>query len=268
MLPRALLILCLVSIVGAADLRAAEASVWIARSEGELTIGPDGQVLDVTLTMDADKSVRNAVEARVRTWRFEPIVEAGRPVKARAPMVLRLAATEAADGSMEVRIEDVFFPLSKQEKARAAGFLLQKERIAYPKRALRALVGGEVLLVVELDDQGVPQHVTGRSSWLYGPSSAARKRVEWMDMLIESAARSVRNWRFATPEVIGSRTVQVPVTFEAGNRPFWHQAHWVSYDEPDRSEGSSTRLSPDGQPSDTDVKLLTPPQGSGGQTHP
>lgn len=236
-------------------------SFWMARAEGEVVIGPDGRVNSVALTSGIDGAVRASVEQRVASWRFEPIVELGRPVIAKARVSLQLRAVELEDGGMQVSIADAFFPRSAAEQQQAASMILHRERISYPKSALRERVGGEVILAVELDAQGVPVRIAPRSGWLFGPDRAAKRSAHWMQVLAEEAARSVRKWRFAEREVIGSEVVLVPVTFHAGKSD-WHQAHWVELPEPESTHASNqvppARLSADGDAEAESIRLLSP----------
>ena len=56
----------------------------------------------------------------VSDFRFDPVIENGRPVVARARMRLSLVAAEQADKSLRVSIENVTFPDPEGDAAQAA----------------------------------------------------------------------------------------------------------------------------------------------------
>ena len=82
----------LLALAGAAQ--ADDTARFTAEVEGSLTIGPEGQVVDVQLRDAAwmGEAVVEGYLQTIRGWRFEPIVEDGKAVNATGEMRLRLAA--------------------------------------------------------------------------------------------------------------------------------------------------------------------------------
>ena len=122
---------------------AGEAQVFAASTRGELLIDADGRVAELTLDRKGlGDEVMAAVEARVRSWRFEPVVEAGQPVGLKATLRLdMLAMRESETDGLTLAIRHVQFldpPAPGKTGPGASVHAPKLQRPSYPKTAARA----------------------------------------------------------------------------------------------------------------------------------
>lgn len=189
-----------------------DVQLYTARAEGSLTIGADGSVLDVELASDANlgTGVLEGYEERVRGWRFEPIIQDGRPVNARGRLQLSLvAARERGNDTATFAIRGVQFldpPGATSESGRS--FLAAP---SYPTNALRAGVGAEVMLLLKLDAQGRVQSATTEQLALLGVFARQSHQANYAAQFRRSAERVALQWSI-TGQPDG-QVVRVPVRY-------------------------------------------------------
>lgn len=200
-------------------------------SSGTLTIDETGAVVAADLENgDLGEEILAAYEERIRGWRFEPIVEDGRPVRAQATMQLRLLAfrVPGQDG-MRLGFEDVAFVDPATPAPTAADFKRMPPP-RYPSPSLRAGVGGVVQLTLRVGADGVPTDVAVTKLDLYGGDddlggSSARHAQE----LADAAAGAAERWTL--PQSAG-QLVTVPVTFRPGTGRGWLRVRSAAVDVP------------------------------------
>lgn len=243
-----------------------DVQLYTARAEGSLTIGADGRVLDVELTSDANlgKGVLEGYEERVRSWRFEPIVEDGRPINVKGRMHLYLAAARekgnptATFGVRSVRFLD------------PPGTLLYDKRSTlvapgYPSNALRDGVGAEVMLLVKLDAQGRVQRVAAEQLALLGVATRQSHQANLAAQFQRAAERAVAQWT-----IVGhpdGQLLRVPVRFSSDRQPGWIPTAVQPVDLPEwavleRATEQAAQLSDGGVATAEQFKLLTPIDGA------
>lgn len=191
---------------------AAPAEVFTATVRGSLTVGPDGRVVDVALVDAAElgESTIAGVEQLVRSWQFEPIVENGAPVSARGSMILSLIAeTDAATGDTTLGLRNAWFIDPQELGSRRAPPTMPRPR--YPMRALQQGAGAELMLLLELADDGSVVRVETEQVALLGAPVGpdSDRHVRDFVRVTEDAAAE---WRL--PESAG-RTVRIPVRFSS-----------------------------------------------------
>lgn len=193
---------------------APEVQRYTARAEGSLTIGADGRVLDVDLSSSADlgEEVLAAYEERIRGWRFEPIVENGRPVNAKGLMQLSLVAErEKGSESAAFGIRHVWFMDPPGTTPASQGALLKPP--SYPTNALKAGVGADVVLVLKLDAQGRVQSAATEKLDLLGVAPRQSQLSSLAAQFRRSAEKAAVNWTIpGQPE---GGLVRVPVRYAA-----------------------------------------------------
>lgn len=206
------LLLCLLLAVSPAYAASPELQIYTARAEGSLTIGTDGRVLEVELTSDANlgKGVLEGYEERVRGWRFEPIVEDGRPVNAKGRMLLSLvAAREKNEDVATFAIRGVQFL-----DPPGASPVAERDMLAppsYPTNALRAGVGADVMLLLKLDAQGRVQSATTEHLALLGVVTRQSHQANFIAQFRRSAERVAMEWTIrGQPD---GQVVRVPVRY-------------------------------------------------------
>ena len=186
--------------------------VYTARAQGSLTIGTDGRVVDVELTSDANlgEGVLEGYEARVRTWRFQPIVENGQPVNAKGLMQLSLvAAREKDNDTATFAIRGVQF--LDPPGASQAGERPTLAPPSYPTNALRAGVGADVMLLLKLDAQGRVQSATTEHLGLLGVVTRQSHQANFIAQFRRSAERIALEWTI--PGQPDGQVVRVPVRY-------------------------------------------------------
>lgn len=228
---------------------------------GMLEVGPDGSVLDYTLENDLDPAVASLVDRTVSGWRFEPVLEDGKPVIAVTRMRLDLEAVPTGD-SYVLRVADV--SLGAPDPA-------DMPPPAYPRSALGEGVGAKVTLLIQVDTEGRVRQVHVEQV------SMTRRMGKRGDFLRERFADVSREaalgWTFDAVELIDGERVaaryRVPVTFESGSANDWaeretyipgpyHPAPWAD------QENTTDRLLAENEarPLDSRVKLRDEVVGS------
>ena len=220
-------------------------SVLTMRVNGELTIGTEGQVLSYKIRSKLDPALQVMLDKSIPRWQLTPVRQGGKPVNAKTPMRITLAATQIPQG-YEVRLDNVVFtPISKEDyeaKAAAAraireggeaitvgdappsqpvvfdsGRMLQPPR--YPVGLMRAGVSGAVLLHLRLNPDGTVADVVASQSSLFDIKGASGILDKARGLLEKESIRAARSWSWhvdaAHPELLTADdlTVRVPIAF-------------------------------------------------------
>lgn len=225
--------------------QAAGESVMTLRVDGELIIGVDGGVESYTLRTKLDPNLQEMLAKAIPKWKLVPIQQGGRPIRARAPMRITLAATEVP-GGYEVKIDNVVFaPLTEEDYVAAAmaeraaaergeriapvgapieaPVLISKKKVrppGYPSGLMRAGVEGIVLLNLRLNPDGTVADVFAAQSSLLNVKGGPRILDKARALLEQESMRAARNWTFTikTSDPAGlsnevALTVRVPVFY-------------------------------------------------------
>ena len=206
--------------------------VYTGHSGGRLTIDGEGRVIAVELdNRDLGEEIVAAYEQQIRTWRFEPIVEDGRPVNARARMQLSLLAFRAPDqDGMRLAFEKVQF-VDPEPSAPPA--VLESMRTApprYPANALRAGLGGMVQLAVRVGPDGRPVDVASIRFDLLGDVPRGTSGDVHAAQLQKAASDAAMKWEF--PDRAG-QVVLMPVRFSPGTGRGWLRTRSIAIDVPE-----------------------------------
>ncbi|MEX0900277.1 MAG: hypothetical protein WD081_06255 [Gammaproteobacteria bacterium] len=202
--------------------------------DGEITIGTDGTVDGLTFDEGLQPVVRDAVEQQVRTWRFHPIVEDGRPVTAVARLWMTLSAKPKGD-EVILSIADVRFG----ETVRMA---TQPKPPVYPIGALRQNVEGVVELWLLIGEGG---KVAATHVYRTGVSTADRfgNKERRLRINFASAARAAaEHWQFDPPvrpgDTVGYR-INFVISEDGVAQPNrWIGVHWSDPTPPPWQKGS------------------------------
>lgn len=175
---------------------------------GTITVNPDGSVKDYTLH-DPDglpPAVRQIVQATVPAWQFVPVVENGAPVTAEAGMSLRVVADWPSIHAKQatIRVIGAAFGCDARSRARLPDECPPDSTIAsrsrkpprYPLDAVRARVGGEVFLVLEVGRDGHVLQAAARQVNLY---SLTDQQARFREMLANASIEAARGWTFKVP---------------------------------------------------------------------
>jgi len=151
------------------------------------------------------------------TWRFDPIVVDGTPVRARTAMSVRLAATprENEEG-FDVRISAANFgKLADGEWVTSKGRLLRPK---YPDLAAASGVRGTVYVIVRIGRDGKVQDAMAEQVNLGSVDRTEAAMQRWRDSLADASLQAARRWTFLPP----TRGEEV-------DAPFWLARVPVSY---------------------------------------
>lgn len=262
---RALLVACLLLVASPAVL-AAEQRQFVARVSGEVTIDTDGSVADVRFDR-ADwmaPLVRAGYEQQVRAWRFEPIVEDGKPVRAVGRMHLKLAAMrdDKADRA-EFSIENVRF-LDPVPADRLASSSDLRRAPVFPREAASAGIGAELRVAVRLGRDGVPDLMAVDEIELMGaaPGPTEGRMAARFERATIAAAK---HWRF--PAYEAGQVLHVPVRYSPPgwsiDKVGWVPVYPVAREVPawvvaDASAREAVELADNGEAVSQRLRLLTP----------
>lgn len=215
-------------------------SALTMRVDGELSIDPEGRVMDYRMGTKLDPQLQKLVQRVVPTWRFKPILVDGKPVMAKTPMRITLAAEETAKG-YQVKVDNVvFWPTTKEQHAaeeasRKAhpGMTVAGEEPqplvwitskslsppSYPSGLMRSGVEGIVLLNVRLNPDGTVAEVFAAQSSLLNVKGRNTLLDRARIMLERNASSAAKRWRFEVatenPALLSPEdlTVRVPVEY-------------------------------------------------------
>ncbi len=223
-------------------------NVLTMRVDGELTIGTEGQVLTYKIRSKLDPQLQTLLDKAIPRWRLSPVRQGGKPVNARTPMRITLAATQVPQG-YEVRLDNVVFkPISKEDyeaqeaavRARlASGESLtvgeeppsqtvvferrQMQPPGYPFGLMRAGVEGMVLLRLRLNPDGTVADAMASQSSLFNIKGSNQTLDRARGLREKESLRAARHWAWtvtaAHPERLTAEdlTISVPVEFRMGS---------------------------------------------------
>ena len=185
----------------AAPAFAADLEIYSASTTGTITVAPDGSVADVQLEGRNRLGVSeiDGYERHIRTWRFEPVIEDGAPVRALAHLSLSLvAAREAGSRQASFGIRNVWFldPPKKGSAGRPVGASSDFQPPVYPAKALRSGIGGEVMLLTEIGPDGFPTRVAAEHVYLLGSPVQGKRATSIAESLASVAERAAAKWRY------------------------------------------------------------------------
>lgn len=247
---------------------AAEPAYFSARLDGQLTIGPQGEVVDVALE-DAEwmgDEVVQGYERKIRGWRFEPVLEEGKPVNAVGRMSLSLVAVrddEAKTAHFAIR-RVVFLDPPGAGKPPGEGRTLRIP--AYPGEAVQSGTGASIMLVAELDAEGDVKRVAAESVHLTG--NVPKQKFKYFGKQFRRAAeQAASQWRF--DHLAGEGIVRIPMVFSvsrSAQAPGWQRIHPFQIKVPawvQQVDAPPMDLAANGEGSRR-LQLLTPLDQAGG----
>jgi hypothetical protein len=243
-----------------------DVEVYTASTTGEVVIDTEGRVVEVSLDRKTlGNEVMQAFEDRIRTWRFEPVEQAGKPVRAKSHMALQMEATreKGADG-LRLRVESVQFnhPVQRSSDEKMVRTLTRPH---YPRDAMERGIGARVDLLLRLDENGQVTDAAALGVRLLGEEIQGSPALH-ARYFIRAALQAAAGWRI--PGVEGGRAV-VPVRFSAhgdrGDR--WVRTRGIEIEVPawvanDQASGEVIALGADGGQPSEGWKLLTPLDGA------
>jgi hypothetical protein len=197
-------------------------------ANGEVRIDPEGRVSDYSLSSTLTPEIAALVDRSVRGWRFEPILQDGRPVTAKTALRIRLLANRSAADSdnFTVSIASVEFGAPRRSSA--------GKPPSYPRLAASVRLGAKVLLLLRIDDTGKVVEALP-----YQTSLGARTRSEsdaesWRKLFERASITAAKTWKYDLTESVAGRRIGtyalLPIVFriqsEAGGA---EEDDWIGY---------------------------------------
>ena len=200
---------------------------------GRITIERDGTASDWTLDQreKLPREVVELIDESLPSWRFEPVLIDGEPVRGSARMRLSLHAVPLPDGGHGARIADARFGIAAQP-SKLIDADERAERIAndtsslvaidmspphYPVEAVRRGFAGIVHLAVRVNRAGQVEDVVAEQVNLR-QRARSREMDRMRSLFAQAAIGAARQWTF-----------RVPTTGEQAAQPFWTLRTWTSY---------------------------------------
>ena len=220
--------------------------------------------------------VLELVDRAVPAFRFEPLLVDGSPASGQAKMSLRLVATQAGDGSMNVGIRSAHFGETYSDTDASSVRRKNMRPPQYPSNVLVAGGTGTVYLLVKVGRDGRVEDVAAEQVNLTVVGTA-RAMESIREALARASISGARRWTFIPPSegpeaAHDHWVVRVPVDFRIGNNRRPRYGEWASYHpgprtRPDWARPTPPAFSPDLlladslTPEMSRFRLLTPLDG-------
>jgi TonB family protein len=166
---------------------------WTYTTAVRVAVDASGHAKVLHFSRDIPDRLIPPTTAKIESWEFEPAKRDGTAVTSETVLYVRYDVREVDKGfSFEVAGVDV-----------GAG-IVQSKMPAYPEGAIRRRIAGDVLLKVEIDDEGRPTQVVDVSD----------KKLPYLSA---AAVNAVQRWRFAAQRVDGiaiHEPLFVPIAFK------------------------------------------------------
>lgn len=203
---------------------------------GTITVNPDGSVNGYTLDQQGNlpPAVTKVAEATLPNWKFQPVLEEGKPIMAKSSMSVRIVAHPIDEQHATVSITGASFGRDAKEsmgspECKNGECLIAKSRTppSYPIEGARNDVTGIVYLVQEIGRDGrvvrqAAKQVNLRSRWNVGAAN----------MLAHASLKAGRDWTYDVPTKGDEANrdhwiVSIPVDFTLGGTYAYGQ--WEPY---------------------------------------
>ncbi|TKS55004.1 hypothetical protein E4582_09680 [Luteimonas yindakuii] len=220
--------------------------------------------------------VLELVDRAVPAFRFEPLLVDGSPASGQAKMSLRLVATQAGDGSMNVAIRSAHFGETYSESGTTSVRSQDMQPPHYPASVLHMGGTGTVYMLIKVGRDGRVQDLAAEQVNLttIGP---ARAMASVRRALERASIEAARRWRF-TPPTDGEEAakdhwvVRIPVEYHIGKERKVGYGEWSAYHPGPRTQPGWAQPTPPGfspdvllaggvTPETSRFKLLTPLDG-------
>lgn len=215
----------LASVMVAATAAASGSTFYMTDATAVIDIDADGRVEAVEVTGVPGAGPTRAVVDRIQQWRFEPVVEGGQAVPARAHADIEVHAVDAGAGRLHLSVGKATFrdpPGMPERDGRD-----ERPRTVVVERVVPSFPGGRwtrgqeanVMLLVEINPAGGVERLgVWHATFVNGLPQ--RGRALAMEAFVESAKSALQQWQF-NPDQRASRQVLVPITYRQWREPGW-----------------------------------------------
>lgn len=202
----------------AATLQAVESSAVV---NGTIVLATDGTVQSAIIDNPAKygQAIADFVHNTAMQWHFQPVLQDGQPVVAKASMHARVVLKQKPDGNFEVRIKGATFgDDDPNDTSTLHNSPLNKKLVpGYPMAAVKERVQGTVYLALHVNRSG---HVIDAVALqvnlgVLGQESTLKR---YREILARSARQAANRWTYEIPTTgklaqQNSWTVRVPVIY-------------------------------------------------------
>ena len=140
------------------------------------------------------------VQQQVTTWKFEPVLVDGKPMRARSNMSLLVVAKRVDKEAILIRIRNASFDDDGPQGAGKEETLtwVKTTPPLYPENVAAAGVMGTVYVVLKIGQDGTVQDAIAEQVNLM---AAGKEKVmtAWRDSFSSAALKAARKWTFQTP---------------------------------------------------------------------
>jgi hypothetical protein len=190
--------------------------------KGEIETNAEGEVSSVNVEKPEKfpPGLVDYVKQQVSGWKFEPVLVAGKPVRARSSMSLLVVAKKLANKEVSIGIRNASFGRHEFEEGEFVSALSKKPPV-YPHAMQAQGVAGTVYVLLKIGRDGTVQDAAVEKVNLrvLGKEHAMES---WRAALSEAALGALKAWTFAVPTKgkyadDQSWSIWAPVDFELIN---------------------------------------------------
>jgi hypothetical protein len=170
---------------------------------GTIDVAPDGSVARYAVDHPEElpSQVTSLLDKTLSVWKFEPVMEDGKPVTAKAPMGVRIVAIPLGNGSYSISIAGAWFGNdAKDEKDVSQETITYKHRVQpiYPRDAVSARVAGTVYVLEKVNRDGTVDDAVAEQVDLRMIASDDQLAA-WRRVLAGAALRALKQGTFNPP---------------------------------------------------------------------
>lgn len=205
--------------VTASEIRKVEYSLLV---KGEIETSAEGEVswVNVEKPEKFPPGLVDYVKQQVSGWKFEPVLAAGKPVRARSSMSLLVVARRPANEDVSIGIRNASFGRQELKEGEFLSVLSAKPPV-YPREIQAKGVSGTVYVLLKVGRDGTVQDAAVEKVNL---RTLAKEKVmeSWRAALTDAALKALKDWTFVVPTKGNLADDQswygwVPVNFELGH---------------------------------------------------
>jgi hypothetical protein len=208
-----------------------EASMLVT---GTINVDQDGSVGSYAIDKreQVPAGVMQVIDATILPWRFKPVMQDGKPVRATAKMSLLIIASRVDQNQYRVTLRGATFGEGRDTPGEAVTAKNMRPP-AYPSEPLAAGVTGSVYVVVRVGRQGTAEDAVVEQVNLRAVASEIEME-RWRKQFAQAALSAARSWTFVPPttgDAVDAPfwSVRVPINYQFEGTRVPKYGHWEAY---------------------------------------